>query len=205
MKTVLVCGLLFLGLLAGAPRANAQAKIGALAPDFTLSDSKGVSHSLAQSKGKFVVLEWLNPECPFVKKHYDSLNMQKLQKTYTDKGVVWYSIDSSGEGRSGHLTPELANKMMQERGAVPTAILLDNAGSVGKSYGARATPHMFVISPEGLLIYSGAIDDNDSTRLASVEGAKNYVVAALDQAMASKPVEQPSTEPYGCSIKYATS
>lgn len=193
-----VCALLTPALLI------AEATIGKPAPDFTLTDSHGQSRSLSDYKGKFIVLEWFNHDCPFVVKHYDGKNMQSLQKKYTDKGVIWLSINSSAEGKQGYLSPARANEVMKDKGAHPTAILLDPTGKTGKAYGARTTPHMYVINPEGVLLYAGAIDDRDSTRLSSLEGAKNFVSSALDEAMEGKNVTLASSEPYGCSIKYAS-
>jgi len=184
--------------------ANAETKIGAPAPDFSLADSNGVKRSLSEFKGKFVVLEWLNPECPFVKKHYKPGNMQKLQADYTAKGVVWLTINSSAPGKQGHLSGEQAAQFVRDQKASPTAILLDPEGTTGKAYGARTTPHMYIIDPNGTLTYAGAIDDNDSSSSDSIAGAKNYVTVALDQALAGKPVTVASSEPYGCSVKYAS-
>jgi peroxiredoxin len=190
-------------LMLAVPSVHAQ-EVGKAAPDFALSDSNGKKHSLSDLKGKFVVLEWFNPGCPFVKKHYSSNNMQELQKKYTEKGVVWLTISSSAEGKQGHLTPELANQEIKEKKANMTALLLDHDGKVGQAYGAKTTPHMFVIDPKGTLIYGGAIDDNDSADPEVIKTSKNYVAAALDEAMSGKPVQVASTDSYGCSIKYAT-
>jgi len=200
MKKILILiagiGLSLSPVLAGSPA------IGAAAPDFELTDSQGNTHKLSAFKGKFVVLEWVNYGCPFVKKHYQSDNMQTLQKKYGDKGVVWLSICSSAEGKQGHFTgDELASQIKANRGQ-QTAYLIDADGKVGKTYGARTTPHMFVINPDGDLIYKGAIDDRASTSTSDVEGATNYVAQALDEAMAGKPVSQSATQPYGCSVKY---
>jgi len=184
--------------------ASAEVTIGKSAPDFTLPGSDGASHSLSEYRGKFVVLEWLNAECPYVRKHYESGNMQALQKKYTDTGVIWLAVNSSAPGKQGHLTAELANEFVAAKKASPSTILLDPDGRVGKLMGASATPHMFVISPTGNVIYAGAIDDNDSTRLSSIEGATNYVASALDEGMSGKRVTIASTQAYGCSIKYAT-
>lgn len=181
----------------------AAPQTGQPAPGFTLTDSDGKSHNLSDFKGKFVVLEWLNHGCPFVKKHYSSGNMQSLQKEYTGKGVVWLSIVSSAPGKQGHMTPEETNKTKNETGSAATAILLDEQGTVGKLYGAKVTPELFVINPDGLLVYSGAIDDKKSTDPADIAGAKNYVKKALDEALDGKPVSEPSTPAYGCSVKYA--
>jgi len=179
--------------------------VGSAAPDFSLSDSKGGSHSLAQYKGKYVVLEWFNPECPFVKKHYGSDNMQKLQKEYTDKGVVWLTIDSSAPGNEGSLTAEQAEKVSSSWKTHPTALLLDPDGKAGKAYGAKNTPDMVIISPEGKVIYTGAIDSKASPNPADIPSSTNYVKTALDEAMSGKPVSNATTKPYGCSVKYKSS
>jgi peroxiredoxin len=182
--------------------ANAEVKTGEPAPDFTLTDTNGKSHSLAEHKGKYVVLEWFNYECPFVVKHYESKNMQKLQEEYTGKDVVWLAINSSAEGKQGQYAADEMNKLASERGVKATALLLDSDGKVGKQYGAKTTPHMYVIDPKGTLIYQGAIDDNPSADQEDVATAKNYVKAALDADMAGQPVAYPTTKSYGCSVKY---
>ncbi len=178
------------------------AVVGTAAPDFTLNDTTGQPRSPAQVKGRFLVLEWNNPECPFVHKHYDSDNMQRLQRAMTAKGVVWWTVNSSAPGKQGHVSPEQAAAITKARGAAPTAVLLDADGAVGRRYGAKTTPNMFVINSDGVVIYAGAIDDRPSTDPADVEGAVNYVQRALDEAMAGKPVSVPQTRPYGCSVKY---
>ena len=179
-----------------------ELKVGTEAPAFSLKDTQGKTHSLSDYKGKFVVLEWFNEGCPFVKKHYGSGNMQKLQKEYTGKDVVWLSINSSAQGQQGHVTPESAPKTIAEWKMDATKILLDHDGKVGRTYGAKTTPHMFVINPEGKLVYQGAIDSKPTPNTADVEGAENYVKVALDSSMAGKPVATSSTKPYGCSVKY---
>ena len=176
--------------------------VGSAAPDFSATDSKGKTHSLSQYKGKYVVLEWFNPECPFVKKHYGSDNMQGLQKEFTDKGVVWLSVDSSAPGTEGNLTPEQAEKKVGEWKAKQTALLLDPDGKVGRAYGAKNTPHMFVINPEGKIVYEGAIDSKASPNPADIPNSTNYVKVALDESLAGKPVSTANTKPYGCSVKY---
>jgi peroxiredoxin len=181
---------------------HAEVKTGQSAPDFTLTDTNGKAQALSSYKGKYVVLEWFNFDCPFVVKHYGSGNMQKLQKEFMDKGVVWLSINSSASGKEGFYSPQETNKKAGENGMKPTAIMLDSDGKVARLYGAKTTPHMFVINPQGTLIYQGAIDDKPSTDQADIAGAKNYVRAALDAAMAGKPVEKGSTKSYGCSVKY---
>lgn len=193
---------LILALALAVTPACAQVESNQPAPEFTLKDTNGNDVSLSQFKGKYVVLEWLNYDCPFVKKHYGSGNMQNLQKTYTDKGVAWLSIASSAPGTEGYYQADDINKMNQERKGAATAILLDPTGQVGKLYGAQTTPHMFVIDPKGVLIYQGAIDDIRTPNPDDVAKAKNYVSAALDEAMAGKPVTTASTKSYGCSVKY---
>ncbi len=193
---------LFAFAAAVASSAFAQPEIGKPAPDFTLNDVTGKSHNLADLKGKYVVLEWVNFGCPFVKKHYESGNMQKLQKDAADKGVVWLSICSSAPGKQGNLPASEAETAVKKSGSAASAYLVDDKGEVGRKYEARTTPEMFVINPEGILIYKGAIDDRPTPSAADVEGAKNYVAAALTEALAGKPVTDSSTKPYGCSVKY---
>ena len=176
--------------------------VGAAAPDFSLPDAAGKAHSLSEYKGKYVVLEWFNPECPFVKKHYGSGNMQKLQSEYTGKGVVWLSIDSSAPGLEGSLTPEQAQKVMKDWNTRQTALLLDADGKAGRAYNARNTPHMFVINPEGKIVYEGAIDSKATPNPADIPSSTNYVKTALDESMSGKSVSNSNTRPYGCSIKY---
>src|SRR5450432_2084490 len=175
--------------------------VGSTAPDFSVSDSKGNAQSVSQYKGKYVVLEWFNPECPFVKKHYGSGNMQKLQEEFTGKGVVWLSVDSSAAGKEGNLTPDQAEKKMAEWKTHSTALLLDQDGKAGQTYGAKNTPHMFVINPDGKIIYEGAIDSKASPDPADIPSSTNYVKTALDEALAGKTVSNPTTRPYGCSVK----
>ena len=179
-----------------------SAKVGAPAPAFSLVDTNGKNYSLDGLKGKYVVLEWLNHDCPYVKKHYDSGNMQKLQKEMGARGVVWLSVNSSAEGKQGHFKQPKANQLTKSKGATPEAVLLDWDGKVGRAYGARTTPHMYIIDPAGKLIYQGAIDDTPSTSKADVKSAKNYVAQAMGEALAGQPVSQPSTKAYGCSVKY---
>jgi len=175
---------------------------GEAAPDFTLTDSKGTSHKLSDFRGKFVVLEWLNHDCPFVRKHYGSGNMQKLQREYTAQGVIWLSIISSAPGKQGHRTGPQADADTKDKNAAPTAVLLDPSGTVGQKYGAKTTPEMFVIDKEGKIIYAGAIDSVRSTESADIAKADNYVRQALDAALTGKPVPTAQTKSYGCSIKY---
>jgi len=183
--------------------ANAEVSIGKAAPDFTLTDCSGKKVSLSDYKGKVVVLEWVNHGCPFVAKHYGSGNMQKLQADATAKGVAWLSICSSAPGKQGYATPADALKKCTETQSAATAYLLDESGDVGKTYGAKVTPEMYVIDSKGTLVYHGAIDDKKSTNPGDIAGAKNYVAAALDEVLAGKPVSTPKTDAYGCSVKYA--
>jgi peroxiredoxin len=176
--------------------------VGSAAPNFSLTDAKGKTHSVSEFKGKYVVLEWFNPECPFVKKHYGSGNMQKLQQEYTGKGVVWLSIDSSAPGTEGNLTGEQAEKIMTAWKTHQTDFLLDPEGKAGRAYGAKNTPHMFIINPEGKIVYEGAIDSKRTPNPADIPNSTNYVKVALDESMSGKPVTTANTQPYGCSVKY---
>lgn len=179
------------------------AKVNEAAPDFSVADSNGKTHKLSDFKGKWVVLEWHNQGCPYVKKHYNSGNMQKLQKEWTAKGVVWLTVISSAQGQQGYVTPAQANAYVAEQKAAPTAVLLDAAGTMGMAYGAKTTPQMYVISPDGKLLYNGAIDDKPTSDVSDVPTASNFLNAALNEAMAGKAVSMPTTKPYGCSVKYA--
>ncbi len=183
--------------------AATEVKIGAPAPNFTAVDSNGKNHNLSDFKGKTVVLEWTNHDCPFVKKHYETNNMQKLQKSATSQGVIWLSIISSAPGQQGFVNGAKANELTKSRNAAPTAVILDPDGNLGKLYGARTTPHMFVIAPNGNLAYMGAIDDKPSANKDDVATAKNFVAEALSAIKAGKPVAVATTQPYGCSVKYA--
>lgn len=179
--------------------------VGGAAPEFSLPDAQGKAHSLADYKGKYVVLEWFNPECPFVKKHYGSDNMQKLQKQYTEKGVVWLTIDSNAPGTEGNITAEQAQKIMSGWKTHQTALLLDPDGKVGRAYGAKNTPNMVIINPDGKVVYEGAIDSKATPNPADIPTSTNYVKSALDESLAGKPVSNPTTRPYGCSVKYKSS
>ena len=201
MKTLLATALAAtLGFAAAS--AQAAATVGQPAPAFTLTDTKGSAHSLADFAGKTVVLEWFNHECPFVKKHYGAGNMQKQQAAATGTGVVWLTVNSSAAGKQGHVNAEQANAILGEWKAAPTAFLLDHDGTVGQAYGAKTTPHLFVIDGEGVLRYNGAIDSNPSADPADIPGATQYVEAALGDLAADRPVARGTTQPYGCSVKY---
>lgn len=189
-------------LLGTVPLVRAEVAPGQPAPDFTLTDTNGKKHTLSSLKGKYVVLEWTNPDCPFVKKHYDSKNMQGLQKDYTGKGVVWLVINSGAPGKEGVYPAAKVNEMAQAKGVAATAELVDSDGHVGRAYGAKNTPQMFVINPKGAITYMGAIDSIPSANQADIPKATNYLKTALDATMQGKPVETPVTKPYGCSVKY---
>ena len=201
MKTNKLFAVLLILLTASLVSAQ-DAKIDQQAPAFTLKDSQGESHSLSDFKGKYVVLEWINFDCPFVKKHYNSGNMQNLQKKYTGEDVVWLAVCSSAPGKQGHFDSEEITDRITEYGGAMTAYLIDEEGKVGKSYGAKTTPHMYVINPDGLLIYAGGIDNIPSADEADIPEATNYVAEALNAAMNGKDVETKTSKPYGCSVKY---
>lgn len=192
---------LFLTLIFSAP-AFAAVENGKPAPDFSLSDVDGNARSLSEFKGKFVVLEWVNHDCPFVKKHYDQGHMQALQAKYAEKGVIWLSINSSAQGKQGHYSPENWKNLQAEKKSAASATLLDADGQVGKLYGAQTTPHMFIVNPDGNLIYQGAIDSIKSTNSEDIALAENYVDSALKQAMNGELVSTPTSKAYGCSVKY---
>ncbi|MEX1118899.1 MAG: thioredoxin family protein [Terrimicrobiaceae bacterium] len=189
--------------VAMASVAVASPEIGKPAPAFTLKDTSGKEHSLADFKGKLVVLEWVNHGCPFVKKHYEPGNMQKIQAEAVADGAVWLSICSSAPGKQGHMSAEDAAAKSKDVESKATAYLLDEDGTVGKAYDARTTPEIFIINPEGLLVYKGAIDDKPSASSADIEGAVNHVTVALKEIADGKPVTVSATKPYGCSVKYA--
>jgi hypothetical protein len=175
---------------------------GAAAPGFTIADTAGKVVRLADYKGKYIVLEWTNPECPFVRKHYSSGNMQALQKEWGGRDVVWLAINSTNAGHSEFKTPREMSDWVQAQGAAPAATLLDSTSGTGRAYGAKTTPHMFVVDPAGKVVYAGAIDDKRSANPADAKTANNYVRAALTEAISGKAVTIASTTPYGCSIKY---
>jgi peroxiredoxin len=177
-------------------------RVGDPAPDFTGTDSQGQSHKLSEYRGKYVVLEWTNNGCPYTRKHYTSGNMQTLQKEWTAKGVVWLTILSSAQGAQGYMTAADENAYMTRVHATPTAAILDPTGAIGHEFDAKTTPDMFVIDPQGKVIYSGAIDNRPTTDPSDVQGATNYVSAALTESMAGQSVAVSYTRPYGCSVKY---
>jgi peroxiredoxin len=179
------------------------AQVGVAAPDFTGTDSNGQSLTLSKDRGKFVVLEWHNQGCPYTRKHYESGNMEALQRQWTAKGVVWLTVISSAPGREGYVSASEENDYLKKMQAAPSAVILDPTGQIGQLYGAKTTPHMFIIDPSGKLIYNGAIDDHPTPDQADIKDSRNYVSQALTEAMAGKQVSEPVTRPYGCSVKYA--
>lgn len=184
------------------PMAGGDAQVGSAAPDFTLTDTNGNSVTLSDYSGKYVVLEWINYDCPFVVKHYQSKNMQGLQDKYREQGVVWLAVNSSAEGKQGQFSNDEIHKRLKNHASKVDAYLLDGTGDVGRMYGATHTPHMYIINPEGTLIYMGAIDSIRSANIADVPKADNYVVMAFDAAFAGKEVQVNMTRAYGCTVKY---
>ena len=180
----------------------AAARVGDPAPDFTGTDSHGQTHKLSDYRGKYVVLEWTNNGCPYTRKHYNSGNMQNLQKEWTARGVVWFTILSSAPGEQGYMTASQENAWIARVHADPTAAILDPTGAIGHEYEAKTTPDMYVIDPSGKLIYAGAIDDHPTTDPSDIPHSNNYVSDALKEAMAGQPVQVTYTRPYGCSVKY---
>jgi hypothetical protein len=191
------------GLAVGTSPAWAATVVGQRAPDFTLADANGRSVSLSDFRGRTVVLEWNNPECPFVRKHYGSGNMQRTQAAAARDGVVWLTINSGAPGNQGHMNAAEARTFLSSSGARPTAYLLDPGGNVGRAYAARTTPHMYVINGAGALVYAGGIDDRPTANPADIEGARNHVLAALSEIRAGRAVSVATSRPYGCNVKYA--
>lgn len=203
MKSLLLLALAILPLsTVTSTAAYAAPEIGKPAPEFMANDVNGDHVMLSSLKGKTVVLEWTNPDCPFVHKQYDSGNMQSVQKAATDDGVVWVAIDSSAKGKEGNYPADELKKIYADRKANFSNLLIDESGEIGKLYGAKTTPHMFVIDKEGTLVYTGAIDDKSGTDKEEVKTAKNYVTAALSDLKAGKPVGINMSNPYGCGVKY---
>src|SRR5438270_4177282 len=198
LSQILLRSILILAVVATA----LAVKVGEAAPDFTATDSNGKTQHPADLKGKYVVLEWHNQGCPFTKKHYESGNMQRLQKEWTAKGVAWFTVISLAQGMQGFVTPSQENDYVKSMKAAPTAVLMDPGGSLGHLYSAKTTPHMFIVDPSGTLIYNGAIDDHPTSDQSDIANSKNYVSLALQQAMGGKPVAEAATRPYGCSVKY---
>lgn len=198
---------LMLAALVGAamfhsPSAQAAVEPGQTAPDFTLTDTEGNTHTLSDFRGNPVVLEWVNYDCPFVRKHYDVGNMQALQEIYTGEDVIWLSINSSAPGKQGNYDLDEWAERIDDQDVEATAVLLDPDGEVGRAYGAKTTPHMYIIDAEGTVVYQGAIDDNPSFDSSDIPESRNYVREALDSLLSGMPVAEASTTPYGCSVKY---
>jgi hypothetical protein len=203
MNNRMLAGLALAATLLVAAPLMAEPEVAATVPNFKALDMRGKVVDLSSYRGKTVVLEWNNPGCPFVKKHYGSGNMQKTQATATAQGVVWLTINSSAPGQQGNMTGAEAQQFVTGAKARPTAYLLDPQGLVGKGYGAKTTPHLYIINGKGQLVYKGGIDDKPSSDVADIAGARNHVLAALSEMRAGKPVSVPETRPYGCSVKYA--
>jgi peroxiredoxin len=184
--------------------AHAQAVVGQPAPNFTATDTSGKAVSLADFKGKHVVLEWVNPGCPYVVKHYGAQNMQTTQKEATAKGVVWLAVNSTAPEHGDYKAPAAMAQWMAGQKAAATATLIDGDGKVGKAFGARTTPHMYIVDPKGTLVYAGAIDNKPTANPADIPGATNHVKVALNEALAGKPISRATTRPYGCSVKYGS-
>ena len=199
MRYVFAAALAFL-----ASPVVAAPEIDASAPAFTGTATDGATVSLDQFSGQKVILEWTNHECPFVQKHYGGGNMQATQTAADDAGAVWITVISSAPGKQGHVTPEEADVLTEERGAAPDYVILDESGEIGLAYAAKTTPHMFIIDEQGVLKYDGAIDDKPSAAASSLEGAKNYVLAALEDLENGDAVSESRTKPYGCSVKYGS-
>jgi hypothetical protein len=194
--------LFLLPVLAFAAAAQAAPAVGQAAPDFTLKDTAGKTVKLSDYRGKYVVLEWTNPGCPYVKKHYNSGNMPATQQDAVGKGAVWLSINSTEKDAWDYLAPAKLTAWLGERKARPTAVLMDEEGTAGKAYGARTTPHMYIVNPQGQLVYAGGIDSIPSSDPDDIKKAVNYVKQGLSEALAGKPISAATTRPYGCSIKY---
>ena len=199
----LVSTLVFSAVISSAALCAAQATVGQTAPAFSATDTTGKSVSLADFKGKYVVLEWTNPGCPFVQKHYDSGNMPATQKEAVAKGAVWLALNTTAKDAGDYMAPAALQTWMQSKNGVPTATLMDADGKVGRAYGARTTPHMYIVDPQGKLVYAGAIDSKATANPADIKTATNHVTAALGEAMGGKPVTRATTQAYGCSIKYS--
>ncbi len=197
VRFIAACSLAF-----AAFAAHAAPSVGQPAPDFTLKDASGKTVKLSDFRGKHVVLEWTNPGCPYVRKHYDSGNMPATQKEAVGKGVVWLAINSTEKSAYDYLEPAKLVAWMQQRQSQPSATLMDEEGTAGKAYGARTTPHMYIVNPQGQLIYAGGIDSIPSSNPEDIKKATNYVRQGLGEALAGKPLTAATTRPYGCSIKY---
>lgn len=203
MKKMTILALVAGVALVATTSAGAAVSVGQPAPAFTVTDTGGKTVSLADFKGKHVVLEWVNPGCPFVQKHYNSANMPGTQKDATGQGVVWLAVNSTNTGAGDYMAPTKLAGWMKDKGGAPTATLMDADGKVGRAYGARTTPHMYVIDPQGKLVYAGAIDSKPTANPADIKTATNYVKQAVGESLAGKPVSVATTQAYGCSVKYS--
>jgi peroxiredoxin len=200
-KSVIASLAVLAALALAAPMAQAV-RVGEKAPEFTATDTNGQPHKLSEYAGKYVVLEWTNRDCPYTRKHYSTGNMQQLQREWTKKGVIWLTVQSSAPGEQGYITAPEENAYVKQANASPTAVFLDPTGAIGHLYGAKTTPDMYVINPQGILIYEGAIDNRPSADPEDVKTAENYVSLALTQAMAGRSLSVATSRPYGCSVKY---
>jgi peroxiredoxin len=196
--------LAFGAALFGTGSCLAQVAVGQPAPAFTATDTAGKTVTLADFKGKYVVLEWTNPGCPFVQKHYDSGNMPATQKEATAKGAVWLSINTTAKEAGDYMAPAELQGWMKSKSGAPTATLMDSDSKVGRAYGARTTPHMYIVDPQGKLVYAGAIDSKPTANPADIKTATNYVTQALGEAMSGKAISRATTQAYGCSVKYSS-
>ncbi|MFO1251393.1 MAG: redoxin domain-containing protein [Inhella sp.] len=194
---------LLTALLAAVAGVQAQVQVGKSAPALQVKDAQGETVSLADFKGKTVVLEWVNPGCPFVRKHYGAQNMQGTQKAALAQGAVWLSISSTAPSSGDYKKPAELSAWLQGQGATPSALLMDDEGTAGKAWGAKTTPHMYIVNPAGVLVYAGAIDSIPSANPADIPKATNFVTQALGELKAGQPISKPATTPYGCSVKYS--
>ena len=206
MKLLTLTACLSLAALTALPptRAHAAATVGQAAPTFSVADTSGKAVALSDFKGKTVVLEWVNPGCPFVQKHYRSANMQGTQQEATSRGVVWLTVNSTAPEHEDYKAPAAMSQWMQSNRAAATATLMDSDGKVGRAYGAKTTPHMYIIDPAGTLVYAGGIDSKATANPADIASATNHVKVALAESLAGKPLSAPTTRPYGCSVKYSS-
>ena len=202
MRRAATCWMMVAVAVLCAASLGRAARVGERAPDFSVTDTNGKLEKLSDYAGKFVVLEWSNRGCPYTQKHYNSGNMQRLQRAWTQRGVIWLTVISSAPHKQGYVTAAEENSWLKQINGTPTAVLLDPAGSLGHLYDAKTTPQMFVINPQGTLVYDGAIDDKPTTDQADIGRARNYLSQALEEAMAGKLVSMPTSRPYGCSVKY---
>ena len=201
-RALLILSVILTVSMTGAGACADEIKAGKAAPDFTFTDIEGTTAKLSDFRGKYVVIEWFNHGCPFTEKHYKSDKMQDLQRKYTEEGVVWIAVNSTNEGHANYQDAAMTRKEAEAYGTSATYIVLDPSGKIGKLYGAKTTPDIFIVDPQGKLIYTGAADSINSTDTDDIPKAENYIDLALTEAMAGKPVATPETKPYGCGVKY---